>query len=56
MSNLAGHTADYTSTVWAVASGLGAAVVVAMYGLYRRAHKRRELEEAEAILAEDGID
>lgn len=53
MSTLAGHGADYTRTVWLVASGLGVAAVVALYGLYRRARSRHELEEAEALLAED---
>ncbi len=52
MSSLAGHGADYTRVVWAVASGLGALVVIAMYALYRRARRARELEEAEEILAD----
>ncbi len=52
MSALAGHGADYTRVVWAVASGIGALVVIALSALYRRARARRELEDAEAILAE----
>lgn len=54
MNALAGHDAGYLHVVWAVASGLGALVALALYAVYRRARARRELEEAEAILAADG--
>ena len=50
---LAGHTAQHTHLVWLVASGLGAALLLALAILYRRARSRRELEEAERVLAED---
>jgi len=52
MSALAGHGTDYTRVVWAVASGLGALIAIALFGVYRRARARRELEEAEEIIAE----
>jgi len=52
-TGLAGHTAQHTHLVWLVASGLGAALLVALAMVYRRARSRRELEEAERVLAED---
>jgi len=52
VSQLAGHDAAYASVVWLVASGLGALAVVALYGVYRRARARRELEDAEAVIAD----
>jgi hypothetical protein len=48
---LAGHDAGYLQAVWLVACGLGAAMMVALVAVYRRARARRDLEEAEAVLA-----
>jgi len=38
-------------TLWAIASALGGGVLVALAIAYRRALARRELEEAEAVIA-----
>jgi hypothetical protein len=50
---LAGHDAGYLQAVWLVASGLGVAMLVALVAVYRRARGRRDLEEAEAVIAAD---
>ena len=50
---LGGHDARYIHVVWVVASAIGAAALVALVVVYRRARRRAELEEAERILAED---
>jgi hypothetical protein len=50
---LAGHDAGYLQAVWLIASGLGAALLVALMAVYRRARSRRDLEEAEAVIAAD---
>ena len=54
--HLAGHDAEYLHAVWLVASGLGLALVVALGAVYRRARTRRDLEEAEAVLAAHDAD
>lgn len=53
MSGLAGHSAAETHLVWLVATAFGAALLLALVVVYRRARARRELEEAERILAEE---
>jgi cbb3-type cytochrome oxidase subunit 3 len=50
---LGGHDAHYIHVVWVIASAIGAAAVVALVVIYRRAARREELDEAERILAED---
>jgi hypothetical protein len=50
---LAGHDAGYLQAVWLIASCLGVAMLVAFVAVYRRARTRRELEEAEAVIAAD---
>jgi len=49
---LAGHDAHYVQLVWLVASAFGAAALVALVVIYRRAARRHELEEAERTIAE----
>lgn len=53
MTGLAGHDAGYLDAVWWIASGLGVAILVALIAVYRRARGRRDLEEAEAVIAAD---
>jgi hypothetical protein len=53
MSALAGHD---TRTVWLVASAFGALALGALLAIYRQARRRRELEEAEAVLADAELD
>nr|HEX4316513.1 hypothetical protein [Kofleriaceae bacterium] len=53
---LAGHDAAYLRAVWLVASALGLALILALGVIYRRARGRRELEEAEAVLAAHDAD
>jgi hypothetical protein len=52
MTSLGGHGAGYTQAVWLVASLIGAAVLVVLGLLYRRARAAAEVEEAERIIAE----
>lgn len=52
MTGLGGHTADATRLVWIVASAIGAALLVVLAIVYRRARTQRELEEAERLIAE----
>ena len=52
MTSLGGHSAGYTQAVWLVASLIGAAVLVVLGLVYRRARARAEVEEAERIIAE----
>jgi hypothetical protein len=49
---LAGHDAAYIRIVWLVAIAFGAATLVALVVLYRRAARRHELEHAERVIAE----
>jgi uncharacterized membrane protein len=50
---LGGHDLSHVRAVWLVASAFGAAALVVLVVLYRRARSRAELDEAEAILADD---
>jgi len=50
---LGGHDPAYVRAVWLVASAFGAAALVVLVALYRRARNRADLEEAERVLAED---
>jgi hypothetical protein len=50
---LAGHDAGYLNAVWLIACGLGAAMLTGLVAIYRRARTRRDLEEAEAVIAAD---
>ncbi len=50
---LGGHDAHYIHLVWVVVSAIGAAAIVALVVIYRRAARRDELDEAERILSED---
>ena len=52
MTALGGHSAGYTEAVWLVASLIGAAVLLVLGLVYRRARTAAELEEAERIIAE----
>lgn len=57
MSALGGHSAGYIHGVWLVASLIGAAVLLVLGLLYRRARAATELEEAERVIAEhEGTD
>jgi hypothetical protein len=49
---LAGHDAQYIQLVWLIASAFGAAVLVALVVVYRRAVRRDELERVERVIAE----
>lgn len=53
---LAGHDAHYIQLVWLIASAFGAAVLVALVVVYRRALRRDELERAERVIAEHDAD
>lgn len=53
MTALGGHSASYTHAVWVVASLIGAALLVALGIVYRRARSAHELEEAERVIAEE---
>jgi hypothetical protein len=50
---LGGHDEHYIRLVWLIASAIGAAAIIALVVIYRRAARRHELEEAERILADD---
>ncbi|HEY5920434.1 MAG TPA: hypothetical protein VIV11_02130 [Kofleriaceae bacterium] len=49
---LGGHDQAYVALIWVVASGFGAAALVALAVIYRRAVRRHELEQAERTIAE----
>lgn len=49
---LGGHDSHYVHTVWLVASGLGAAVLVTLVLVYRRLRRHADLELAERVIAE----
>lgn len=53
---LAGHDAQYIRLVWLIASAFGAAVLVSLVVVYRRAVRRDELERAERVIAEHEAD
>lgn len=52
MTGLGGNTAEATRMVWIVASAIGAALLVVLGLVYRRARAQRDLEEAERLIAE----
>jgi len=52
MTALGGHGAGYIQGVWIVASLIGAAVLLVLGLVYRRARATAELEEAERVIAE----
>ncbi len=52
MTPLGGHSAGYTHAVWLVASLIGAAVLLVLGLVYRRARAAAEVEEAERVIAE----
>jgi hypothetical protein len=49
---LAGHDHHYVELVWLIASAFGVAALAVLVVVYRRASRRHELEQAEAIIAE----
>ena len=49
---LGGHELSYIRIVWLVASVFGAAALVTLVVLYRRAVRRVELEHAERVIAD----
>ena len=52
MTTLGGHGPGYTHAVWLVASLIGAAVLVVLGLVYRRARAAADVEEAERIIEE----
>ncbi len=52
MNGLGGNTVEATRMVWICASAIGAALLVVLGVIYRRARAQRELEEAERLIAE----
>ncbi len=52
MTGLGDNTVEATRMVWVVASAIGAALLVVLGIVYRRARAQRDLEEAERLIAE----
>jgi predicted membrane-bound mannosyltransferase len=51
--NLAGHDEHYLHAMWTVVSVLGILVAIGLAVVYRRARRRAETDEIEAILAKE---
>jgi len=51
-NGIGGHSADYTQLVWIVATLFGSVILALLAVAYRRARSRRELEDAERVIAE----
>jgi hypothetical protein len=49
---LAGHDPHYLHVVWAVATVMGVAVLVALVIAYRRAARRLEIEEVDRVITD----
>ena len=47
---LGGHDAHYIHIVWVIALAFGAAAIVALVVIYKRAARREELDEIDRML------